>query len=123
MTLIYNYMRPLIEHGYLYMACPPLYKIINKKERLYLKDDADLKQYRKKHQNENYILNRFKGLGEMDANELEEAVMNPETRTLKRITIEDVEEMISSFNVCMGNDVKIRRQFIEENACLAEINI
>ena len=61
MTLIYNYMRPLIEHGYVYVACPPLYKVINKKERLYLKDDADLKQYRKKHEGENYIVNRFKG--------------------------------------------------------------
>ena len=59
----------------------------------------------------------------MDAEELAETVMNPETRTLKRITIEDAEEMIETFKVCMGSDVKLRRQFIEENAHLAEINV
>lgn len=59
----------------------------------------------------------------MDANELAESVMNPVTRTLKRVTIEDVEEMINTFNICMGSDVKIRREFIEQNAHLAEIDV
>lgn len=58
----------------------------------------------------------------MDAHELKETTMDPETRILKRITIEDAEEMVQSFNVCMGNDVKLRRQFIEENANMANIN-
>lgn len=61
LTLIYNYMRPLLEQGYVYTTCPPLYKITNKKERIYLKDDAELKQYRKEHKGENYTVNRFKG--------------------------------------------------------------
>lgn len=116
-------MKPLIEHGYVYATTPPLYRVITKKESKYIRDDFDLKEYKKKHPNENIEVQRFKGLGEMDFDELKETTMDPKTRILKRITVEDAQEMAEAFYICMGNDVKIRRKFIEENSNLANTNI
>jgi len=116
LTFIYNYMRPLIEQGYVYATTPPLYKIITKKTSIYIKDDYELKEYKRKHPNIDIKVQRFKGLGEMNANELKETTMDPKTRILKKITINDIDDMIQSFNVCMGSDVNLRRRFIEENA-------
>ena len=115
LTFFYNYMRPLIEEGRVYLACPPLYRITKGKNSFYVKDDQELREYKKKN-GSNFDLIRFKGLGEMSHLQLKETVMNPETRTLKKITIEDAEAAVQIFNIWMGNQPQLRRDYIEANA-------
>lgn len=114
LTLFYNYMRPLIEKGHVYAAQSPLYRVVRKGEAVYLKDDAELKEYRKKHPNSEY--QRFKGLGEMNADQLWETTMDPATRTLVKISLSDAERSAETFMNLMGKDAKPRRDFIEANA-------
>jgi DNA gyrase subunit B len=121
LTLFFNYMRPLIDNGYVYLAQPPLYRVRKGKETVYLRDDHELKEYKKKNKG-NFEVNRFKGLGEMSPEQIKETVMNPQTRILRRITIDDAEKALEVFKVCMGSVVEPRRKFIEENAYKVNIN-
>lgn len=125
LTYIYRYMRPLIEAGYVYLACPPLYKLTyksGKKETiLYAYNDADLEKLTQENGQPNNI-QRFKGLGEMNPDQLWETTMNPETRKLVQVTIEDAEAAEEMVSLCMSEDSKSRREWIMEYAEYAEID-
>ena len=123
LTLFYRFMPELIYEGHVYVAMPPLYKAIpSKGEEEYLYDDAALERYRKNHKS-NFTLQRYKGLGEMDAEQLWETTLNPETRILKRIEIEDGRMASDITELLMGNDVLPRKMFIYEHAKDAALDI
>ncbi|OLR57798.1 DNA topoisomerase IV subunit B, partial [Anaerostipes sp. 992a] len=116
LTFFYRFMPELITHGHVYLAMPPLYKAIPKKgKEEYLYDDAALARYRKTHKG-SFTLQRYKGLGEMDAEQLWETTLDPESRILKQIEIEDARMASSVTSMLMGSDVPPRRKFIYENA-------
>jgi len=115
LTFFYRYQRALIEQGYVYIACPPLYKVERGKQHYYCYSDREMQNLvREFPSNANYTLQRFKGLGEMMPLQLWETTMNPETRTLKRVEIEDAAEADRIFTVLMGDRVAPRREFIEK---------
>jgi len=116
LTFFYRFMQPLIEAGYLYIAQPPLYRIRQGKQEFYLYSDEELTAFTKKAKNDNLEIARFKGLGEMNPEQLWETTMNPEKRTLKRVTMEDATEADAVFRMLMGDEVEPRREFIEKNA-------
>ncbi|WP_461812976.1 DNA gyrase/topoisomerase IV subunit B [Faecalimonas sp.] len=123
LTLFYRFMPELIFEGHVYIAMPPLYKATTKKgEEEYLYDDQALEKYRKNHKG-TYTLQRYKGLGEMDAEQLWDTTLNPETRMLKLIEIEDARMASSVTEMLMGTEVPPRRAFIYENAREAELDI
>lgn len=123
LTLFYRFMPELIYEGHVYVAMPPLYKAMPKKgEEEYLYDDKALEDYRKSHSGP-FTLQRYKGLGEMDAQQLWETTLDPETRLLKRIEIEDARMASSVTEMLMGTEVPPRRAFIYENASDAELDI
>ena len=122
LTLFYRFMPELIFEGHVYIAMPPLYKAMparGKEEYLY--DDKALEKYRKTHKN--FTLQRYKGLGEMDAEQLWETTLNPETRILKQVEIEDARMASSVTEMLMGSEVPPRRAFIYEHAQDAELDI
>jgi len=123
LTFFYRYMRPLIEAGYLYIAKPPLYRLRVGKKVEYVYDDAELEKRLKELEGKNVEIQRFKGLGEMNPDQLWETTMNPETRILKKVTIEDALEASEIFEELMGSDVAPRRRFIEEYAKFAELDV
>ena len=114
LTFIWKFCPELIEKGYVYAAVPPLYKVTTGTKIQYLKDDAALEDFRKT-TTKKFDLGRMKGLGEMDPPEMEETVMNPATRTLKQITMDDAEEVAKTFMRLMGEYVTPRKKYIEEN--------
>ncbi len=123
LTFFYRFMPDLINEGHVYLATPPLYKVVPKKgEGEYLYDDKALEKYRKTHASSSFTLQRYKGLGEMDADQLWETTLNPETRILKQVEIEDGRMASEITEMLMGNDVAPRRQFIHEHAHDAEID-
>lgn len=122
LTFIWKFCPELLEKGYIYAAVPPLYKITQGTKIQYLKDDAALEKFRKTN-TKNFELGRMKGLGEMDPDEMAETVMNPETRTLKQITMDDAEAAARVFINLMGESVDPRKKFIEENAWRANIDV
>ena len=123
LTLFYRFMPELIQEGHVYIAMPPLYKAMPKKgEEEYLYDDKALEKYRKTHDGP-FKLQRYKGLGEMDADQLWETTLNPETRLLKLVEIEDGRMASSVTEMLMGTEVPPRRAFIYENATEAELDI
>lgn len=123
LTFFYRFMPELINEGYVYLATPPLYKVVPKKgEGQYLYDDKALEKYRKTH-TESFTLQRYKGLGEMDADQLWETTLNPETRILKQVEIEDARMASEVTGMLMGNEVAPRRSFIYEHANDAELDI
>lgn len=123
LTLFYRFMRELIDEGHIYIAMPPLYKAMPKKgEEEYLYDDKALERYRKTHDGP-FTLQRYKGLGEMDAEQLWETTLNPETRILKRVEIEDARMASDVTEMLMGTEVPPRRTFIYENAAKAELDV
>ena len=122
LTFIWKFVPELIEKGYVYAAVPPLYKATIGTKIQYLKDDSALEAFRKS-TSKKFDLGRMKGLGEMDPPEMEETVMNPETRTLKQITMEDIEDVAKTFMNLMGESVIPRKKFIEENAWRANIDV
>ena len=123
LTLFYRFMPELIYEGHVYIAMPPLYKAMPKKgEEEYLYDDKALEKYRKTHDGP-FTLQRYKGLGEMDAEQLWETTRNPETRLLKLVEIEDARMASSVTEMLMGTEVPPRRAFIYENATEAELDI
>lgn len=121
-TFIWKFCPELIEKGYVYAAVPPLYRIIQGKKSFYLKDDAALDEFRKETKG-NYEVRRFKGLGEQSAEELAESTMEPNSRILKQITMEDATAAAQVFNSLMGEGATLRKKFIEENAFRANIDI
>ena len=126
LTFFFRYMRPLIEHGYVYSAVPPLYKLTRGKtvKVAYSDDQRDQvsAQMRADNPNAKVDISRFKGLGEMDAHELWETTMDPEKRSLRRITLEDASRADAIFTVLMGEQVEPRKEWIERNAKYA-VNI
>lgn len=123
LTLFYRFMPELIYEGHVYLAMPPLYKAMPAKgEEEYLYDDAALEKYRKR-QTGAFTLQRYKGLGEMDAAQLYETTMNPKTRRLRRVGIEDGRMASDVTEMLMGNEVGPRRDFIYENANDADLDV
>lgn len=123
LTFFYRFMPELINQGHVYIATPPLYKVIPKKgEGEYLYDDKALEKYRKTHTGTSFNLQRYKGLGEMDAEQLWETTLNPETRILKQVEIEDAKMAAEVTAMLMGSEVPPRREFIYMHADEAEID-
>jgi len=114
LTLLFRYMRPLIEAGYVYIAQPPLYRVKVGTKVYYLRDGAALAEFQKKHPKVRPT--RFKGLGEMNAKELWETTLNPQTRTLVQVSMEDAARAEAVFASLMGDDVEERKEFIRRNA-------
>lgn len=123
LTLFYRFMPELIFEGHVYVAMPPLYKVMpSKGEEEYLYDDKALEKYRKTHTG-SFTLQRYKGLGEMDANQLWDTTLNPDTRKLKLVEIEDARMASGVTEMLMGSEVPPRRSFIYENAKEAELDV
>lgn len=123
LTLFYRFMPELIFEGHVYIAMPPLFKAIPKKgEEEYLYDEHALNKYKKKQTGE-FTLQRYKGLGEMDAHQLWETTLNPKTRMLKKVEIEDARMASSVTEMLMGSEVPPRRSFIYENATEADLDV
>lgn len=122
LTFFYRFMPELITHGHVYLATPPLYKVVPKNgEGEYLYDDKALEKYRKNHKG--FTLQRYKGLGEMDADQLWDTTLNPETRILKQVEIEDAKMASDITSMLMGSEVAPRREFIYTHATDAELDI
>jgi DNA gyrase subunit B len=126
MTLFFRYMKPLIEKGYVYIAAPPLYLVKKGKEQRYCWSEDDRIRYVQelgKGNEAGVHIQRYKGLGEMNAEQLWDTTMNPEDRILKQVTIENAAQADHVFSMLMGEDVPPRRAFIEDNATYANIDI
>ncbi len=117
LTFFYRYMRPLIEGGYVYIAQPPLYKVTKNKTEKYLYSDEQLREYLDE-VGEGADIQRYKGLGEMNADQLWDTTMNPDTRTLLQVDLENAIDAEETFSTLMGENVEPRREFIEANAKL-----
>ena len=116
LTLFYRYMRPLIEEGRVYIALPPLYKVTVGKDEHYLYSDEELEKFLKNLNGKKYTIQRYKGLGEMNPQQLWETTMDPQTRKIIKVEIEDAEEADDLFEILLGNDSASRREFIERHA-------
>ena len=126
LTFFFRYMRPLIDHGYIYIAAPPLYQVRRGKEFRYCWTEEERQEavdFFKKGKDVNVKIQRYKGLGEMNDSQLWDTTMDPETRQLKQVTIDDAVEADRIFSMLMGDEVPPRRQFIEENAKYANVDI
>ena len=121
LTFLYRYMRPVIEGGYVYIAQPPLYKVQKGKKIVYAYKEQEMNQIRSELK-DGYKVQRYKGLGEMDAEQLWETTMDPKHRILKRVTIDDAEYADNTFELLMGEEVDPRREFIQENAVYANLD-
>ena len=120
-------MKSLVENGHIYIAAPPLYLVKKGKDRIYCWDDHDrdtaVNELAGTGKKEGVGIQRYKGLGEMNAEQLWETTMNPETRTLRQVTIESAAEADYVFSMLMGDEVPPRRDFIEKNAKYAKVDV
>ena len=126
LTLFFRYFRPIVEAGHVYAAQPPLFRIRHGKTRKYVLDEEEKEKYLstlKDSERKNAEITRMKGLGEMDSEELYETTMDINTRVLRKISVDDLVEADAIFSQLMGEDVEPRRQFIEENARYADVDI
>ena len=115
-TDMWNVCPDIILNGYVYAGVPPLYKITLSGKYYYLKDDAALEEFRRNHAGKNYQVNRLKGLGEMNVEETEETLIDPNERIIKQITVDDIEAANILFEQLMGTAVTPRKQFIKEHS-------
>jgi len=116
LTFFFRYMKPLIENGYIYLALPPLYKVKKGKSFKYARTEADKDKLIEEYGKSGVTLQRYKGLGEMNPNQLWDTTMDPSVRYLKKVTIEDAVEADKYFSDLMGDEVPPRKKFIQENA-------
>jgi DNA gyrase subunit B len=126
LTFIYRYMKELVQQGYVYIAQPPLYLVKKGKDQTYAWNEEQRKAWIEKFaagREDSVTVQRYKGLGEMNAQQLWDTTMNPETRTLKQVTIESAAEADLVFSVLMGDEVAPRRGFIESHAKYARLDI
>ena len=124
LTLFYRYMKPLIDHGYIYIAQPPLFKVSYSKKFRYLYSDQQLRKYLEEIGDVKYTVQRYKGLGEMNPNQLWETTMNPETRNMQLVEIDDEWQADEVFDRLMGNNTELRKEFIFDNAArVGELDI
>jgi len=125
LTFFYRHLKPIIEEGYLYIALPPLYKIQTGKEIFYAYSEEEkesiIKNYKSKAKN--LTIQRYKGLGEMNPEQLWETTMNPEKRILKKVTVEDAQKADEIFTMLMGEDISPRKRFIQTHAKLANLDV
>jgi DNA gyrase subunit B len=121
-TFIWNFCPQLITDGYIYAGVPPLYRVTMAKKYYYLKDDAALEDFRNKNKNKSYVVNRFKGLGEMNVEETEETLLDPEVRIVNQVTISDAEKATKLFDDLMGTAVTPRKIYIKEHSKEATYN-
>lgn len=123
LTFFYRHLQPIIDHGFLYIALPPLYKINHNKIDKYVYSDAELAEYLETIKNQKYTLQRYKGLGEMNPEQLWSTTMNPETRILKQVNIADAVQANEVFIMLMGDEVPPRKRFIQTHAKMATLDI
>lgn len=121
-TFIWNFCPQLILDGHIYAGVPPLYKVTIGKKYKYLKNDEALEEFRKNNIGKNYIVNRMKGLGEMDVNETEETLTNPDNRIIKQITVTDIETANKLFENLMGTAIGPRKEYIKEHSKESQYN-
>ena len=123
LTFFYRHLTPIVERGMVYVAVPPLFKASKGKEKKYLYTDEERDAFLKAHKDQNWNMQRFKGLGEMNAEELWETTMNPEDRLLKQITVDDAAAADETFNMLMGEEVPPRKKFIISHARMANLDV
>ena len=121
-TFIWNFCPQLIDDGYIYAGVPPLYRVTMAKKYIYLKDDTALEEFRNKNKGKSYTVNRFKGLGEMDVEETEETLLDPENRILNQVSISDAKAAAQLFDDLMGGSVAPRKAYIKEHSKEATYN-
>jgi len=120
-TFVWSFVPQLIENGHIYTTVPPLYKITIGKEYKYLKDDDALARFRHDNASKKYTVNRMKGLGEMDAEELGETIVDAHNRNIKQVTVSDIAKANELFEHLMGSSADLRKKYIVEHAGEVEI--